>query len=422
VLEGLEDRLAPASYDWTGFGADDFWETPTNWATADGPVNGYPGWDGSAATTNDIATFTGALNFNARMQASHELHSLNLDGYTGTLRLQAQLTLHDGGFMRSGTIIQKEGAADGPILIVGGTFEWRGGNINYAPGVLTAASTIMVAGGDLSFTNAVGSPGGNVGSNIDITSGTLTLSNTGSVTLVNRPTITNNGTIDITVNNDGGLVVAAGDRTTIQNNGLIIMTGGGAGIGYWIDDPVLNTTTSSAIQVNQGSLRFRGADSTTGRSVDQTNGRITILSGADLSADNYVRVGGGVMEGSPGGTITGNLEVAGGTLIVGSPSAPSGYFYVFGNVWFSMGTMRFYYNTATASGTALSASGTTGISITYDTTAVDVTFIGGGQQPASLDVMRAIAGTITSICAINPEGFTASIVEFVNQFYRLRRI
>lgn len=61
-LEGLEDRLAPATLTWTGLGGTGLWATPTNWNLNRAPVTGDDLVFGSAATavnraaTNNLAS------------------------------------------------------------------------------------------------------------------------------------------------------------------------------------------------------------------------------------------------------------------------------------------------------------------------------------------------------------------------------
>ncbi len=84
--------------------------------------------------------------------------------------------------------------------------------------------------------------------------------------------------------------------------------------------------------------------------------------------------------------------------------------------------MHFYYNNVAQAGTMLSVTGARGISIALDTTIVSVEFMGLGGAPAMYDVMRAIGGSINSICGTNPPAYNAELVQLAgNWLYRLRR-
>jgi hypothetical protein len=130
-LELLESRTTPTTFDWNGLGGNNLWETPGNWVRTGGNPGDYPGWDATAGkpTTGDVVKFM-AFQANAIMQKPHELASLQITNlYRGTITLQDQLTLNQGGSMVSATIVQKTATANGPITITGGTFTWSGGSI-----------------------------------------------------------------------------------------------------------------------------------------------------------------------------------------------------------------------------------------------------------------------------------------------------
>src|SRR5262249_1473736 len=153
--------------------------------------------------------------------------------------------------------------------------------------------------------------GGHFGSNLFVNGGTLELSNANAnITLDNGVTITNYTRVDVTVaNNFGGIVVAGGSSAvTIQNYGTFVKSAGGPS--YEIDNPIHNGGAVSILQVNSGSLRFKGADAVTGKSVYQDGaGIISIRSGADLRVDHAVYAASGTIEGAVGGSITGDLDI-----------------------------------------------------------------------------------------------------------------
>src|SRR5262249_46807398 len=145
-VETLERRITPTTFKWTNLGGDGIWENAPNWSG--GGAGAYPGYNGTAATTNDIAQFAPGANADALMQSAHELAQVRLvHPDMGNVVLRGQLTLNNGGFMAGGTIIQRTVAGNGPIVISGGTFTWTGGNINYSLSVTTTASTFTVQNG-----------------------------------------------------------------------------------------------------------------------------------------------------------------------------------------------------------------------------------------------------------------------------------
>jgi hypothetical protein len=264
----LGERITPTAFTWINADNNGVWEDAKNWSGGDGMTN-YPGWNGTAATMNDTASFTGPsisifgfhINYDSpcTMGQPHTLAQISLDSaYTHTLSLQGQLTLSGGASsVAGGTIAQ---TAAGTIDVQNLTsLTWAGGDINPSG----AASTFTIeSGGTVTFAQRNGSAGsGKFGDNLN-NSGLLVLNNTntGGDTLVNQPTITNNAGAEIRITNSNapiGLAIPNGDPVvTIQNSGLIDMTVGGS---YAIADPVNNKAATASISVqNGGTLRFKG--------------------------------------------------------------------------------------------------------------------------------------------------------------------
>ncbi len=228
--------------------------------------------------------------------------------------------------MISGTIVQNLNNDSGPIEFKGGTFTWSGGNFNFLAGQATGLSSFKIdAGAEVDFTYA--GPSGFLSIGDDITNnGTLKLDNTSEVQLYNRPTITNSGTINITADSALGLTIGTDNEVTIQNTGTIKMTAG-AFSSYSIDDAVNNTNAGAFVQVDSGTLIFKQPDPTTGYTVNQSAGTISIAGGATLEADSGINQTGGTTKAPGGGTATidnPGIEylLAGGTLQVGDHHLP----------------------------------------------------------------------------------------------------
>src|SRR6266542_721490 len=59
-LEEFEPRVTPTTFIWTNVTSNGLWTDPANWlGEAGAPRGSYPGWNGNARTTTDIAEFWG---------------------------------------------------------------------------------------------------------------------------------------------------------------------------------------------------------------------------------------------------------------------------------------------------------------------------------------------------------------------------
>src|SRR5262249_6567932 len=147
------------------------------------------------------------------VQSGHQLASLTLrDVFTGTLTLQGPLTLNNGGTVAGGNINPTAGGQGRNIFVTGGFLRRAGGNINHTVTGTTSASTFSLSGDAVArFEPTVAGGFARFGSNLSIASfSVLQLQNSNTtILLVNRPTITNWGTIDISVSNPTGIQVAA---------------------------------------------------------------------------------------------------------------------------------------------------------------------------------------------------------------------
>jgi hypothetical protein len=404
-LEELEQRQTPTTFTWTNGTGDGKWETANNWGGSDG--TSFPGWNGSAATNNDVAVFNGGrANANSTMGSAHTLSAVSLvNNYSGKLSLQAQLTLSGGtSTMTSGTILQNDGTHNGPIVVQASTsFLWYGGDINPSgAGGASGASTFTVQqNGNLTCNNGFAS--NNFGDNLN-NDGLVVLNNDWTITLVNKPTITNTATgeIRITVNNSFGIAVATGDPVkTIQNTGLIDMQAG-AGNSYSFADPVSNNSVTAKIWVDTGFLRFKGADPAGGGwSVHQSQGTIEVDGAAKLTSDYGLYQEGGTIIGLRGATFDGDLSMSGGTLQQGDgTSANVGIIYITGNFSFGGGTLQIWEDLSQGSTTygQVFVRGGSGVAVTPASTSIHVSLINGPNQPwQTMDSVLLATATTASI-------------------------
>jgi hypothetical protein len=414
----LEARTTPTAFTWAAFGGNtNNWEDGFNWLPQGlaQAVNLYPGMNGANnPTTNDTATIPVGFAANRQliMTAAHEIASLTMSG-AGTLTLNQQLTLNNGGTISSGTIIQRRDTANGPIVVTGGTLTWSGGNLNYSATLTTSTGNLTIQQGASAVFNAAGAV--SIGDDV-VNNGSLTLANSGgpaTITLVNRPRITNNGSIYITGGgqNVGGLAVANGDSpVTIQNSGGITKSGNAE---YAIGEPV-NNMVAATLTVLAGQLDITAADSTTGYGVYQSGGVVQVNGGATLNVTSGIDIVGGDLWGAGTGTATvsgGDVRIDGGRLVVGSTSVPSATLNISGNLNFNAGTMQFYYSLTNGTFSTLNTYGLGGITINPSGTTVAETFLGKGMMPNSIAVMRArgAASTISDLAENNPDGTTASL-------------
>src|SRR5262249_2870213 len=114
ILERLEDRIVPTDYVWTGLGKTSDWKDPDNWDRQ----RDFPGKP-KAVPDLDEAFFTkasvGALQQQPVLNDPIKLDNLKLDGFTGTLKLNNQLSTNNFS-MDAGTIEGNFGGKDTLIL------------------------------------------------------------------------------------------------------------------------------------------------------------------------------------------------------------------------------------------------------------------------------------------------------------------
>jgi hypothetical protein len=396
--EELAARCTPTTFTWLDLDNNNGqWEDPKNWGGGDGQTN-YPGWNGTQATTGDVAVFNGSVSDNCTMAKPHTLNSISIGpnirgvNYTGTLTLQDQLTLSGGASsMISGTILQTKTGNNVPAIDIQNltSFIWGGGDINPTG---TVSTFTVESGGN--FTLSQSSSASKFGDNLN-NSGLVVLANTnvGGDTLVNQPTITNNSGAEIRITADNtpmGLGIPTGDPVvTIQNSGLIDKTGTTGGT-YVIADPVNNKAASASISVQNGTLRFKGANAD-GFSISQSLGTIQLSRGTTLQPDYGLYQTGGTTIGLGNSTINATVKTTGGTLQQGDGTAGNvGTLTIKGNLNFQGGTLYTFYDTGAKQGGLFSVSGGQGVTLNAAATTISVDMIGTGNTPGQMDVMQAI--------------------------------
>jgi hypothetical protein len=424
IFEQLETRLTPTAFTWIGGGVNT-WETPADWAGGDGRTN-YPGWDGAHATTNDTVTFNNAaMTLVCGMGNDHTISTLTITGWNGRLSLTGALTIGNGGSMDSGEILNP--GTHAVLSFAFGTFTCSGGNINWDPNLQPQIGNVSVySAAEVDFTGTA-SNNRIVGDNIT-NNGTVKLANTDIITLYNRPTITNNGTILVT-GNSGSLLPKTGDPiVTIQNSGTIQSTAN-----YTIGDAVNMASSTALLYVQQQTLTITGADPSANYSLLVPTGTVqvtaaTFPNGATLYSKFGVQHTGGTTKTTVGSqgfayidTGTKDYVLNGGTIQVGdtTPSTPTMVIKE-GNLQFQSGTVQLYYDTNVTNGKWSKLSIADGnFTITQASTTLAVTFL-GTSLPNTFDCMFTDVGTISSTCGTNPSGYNASRTNN-NQNYTLTK-
>src|SRR5260370_2274311 len=129
-VESLEDRFTPTTFTWTGL-AGGLWSIPADWDQ----MNGVPGPGDTALFDNTHNNRNSVMDLPG-VNTGNMLGTLKIDGYTGVISLQKQLTV-DVLNMNSGTIDGSGyNALDGNYLVVNQdvatTFaasSWSAGNL-----------------------------------------------------------------------------------------------------------------------------------------------------------------------------------------------------------------------------------------------------------------------------------------------------
>ncbi len=238
-LERLEDRLAPAQFNWVGLGDGTSWFDPHNWNNAGNTI--LPG-------TNDdvVINISGAtVRYSG---ASTNVHSITNDD---TLDVTGDSLTTSGGLVSNGTLTVDGGTltANGGITVSGGTLNFNGGTIGGTATLTNAALSIGVgASGTETFVVRGSSR----------LSGTLASSQTiwvqgsdagGNTTLTTTEGAVNQGTILLQSINQGytSSLSIGGSSFVNASSGIITVNGGSGGTrsisGHLVNQGTVNANT-----------------------------------------------------------------------------------------------------------------------------------------------------------------------------------
>jgi hypothetical protein len=346
------------------------------------------------------------------MAQSHTIGTLTISGWGGKLGLNGSLTIGNGGSMDGSEIINSGDAATLNFAL--GTFTWSGGSINWDAVQQPQLGYVTISSG--AEVDVTGNKDQSLGDSLT-NSGLFKFANAGgTLSLYNRPTITNNGTILIT--GEGGLMVpTTGDPiVTIQNGGTIQST-----VNYTIGHAINMASANALLYVQSRILTIRGADPSAGYSLLIPAGTVQVTPSKTainrITANQGIQQTGGTTKttvGSTGdawiNTGTKDYVLNGGTLQAGD-STPSTPRWRIGpnNLQFKSGTIQLYYDTNVQNGAWSQVVVDGSIVITQASTTLAVTFL-GTSLPNTVDpTLTSRQGNINTTCGTNPQGYNASI-------------
>ena len=365
VLEVLEDRIAPATYNWNNVAGGN-WDTVGNWTVGGVVATQLPG------SGDDV--LIPSLNTGAAVT-----HSQNVSDTVKSITASAPITLSGGtlsvagAFGDSSAVTLSGGTLANATLTTGTTLQAPSGTSTLTGVTLSSGSTLSVAdtvdisggltlssGSTLSVTGTVYVSGGLIdngtialpGHNLDLVfNGTQTLTGNGSVLFGSSNSEMYLGqantrlTIDsgITIHGASGVIGASGSvgGTTVINDGTIDADANGGGINInpatFTNNATVETsnsgnvninagtwTNSGAITVNSGALSIYGGTWTNSGTITVSNGTLSINGGSWTNSGTITLTSGTLSLGGSwsnfgGGApiIPGNIQVTGGTLNLG---------------------------------------------------------------------------------------------------------
>jgi hypothetical protein len=163
-VQELEPRDVPATFLWAGGAGgaanENLWDHRPNWVLLDAAGEaGFPvvgsrlGATARAFNSTDIITFTNAHDTECMITTNQEVGSLVIDGFTGKLQLNADLTVH-GGSLKTLTLDHTKYTIGGPndlIIAQGALFTWYSGTIagvNSSDVIVKAGATLNIESDD----------------------------------------------------------------------------------------------------------------------------------------------------------------------------------------------------------------------------------------------------------------------------------
>jgi hypothetical protein len=343
------------------------------------------------------------------------------NGFTQYLKMKGPLVLTGDSQMTSNADIWSD-RLTARLTQQAGTFTWSSGRINSRGGSVKSDFNVGgLLGGTLLVNNTATVI---LGSDLrPAAGGTVLLQNTGTLKLANQATIINNGSIQISVDNNLGIDKnMATDATVTITNGFGTIWKSGGTATYQINEPVLNQNGTIKVDDGVGTLSFDGKTAATSNtSLYQTGGGIQLAGtstinaglGYQMDSGEVVCVGEGFNCTLSGG---GNFTMNGGTVEVGNTDDPGSYgtltLDVATKVNWNGGTFNFTYDTvsSTASKGALTGNVSGGMTIGATGPSLTLDVLGGGANPNSMDLFVSSGdGNITARSNPAPGGYTGAV-------------
>ncbi len=243
-------------------------------------------------STGIVDVQTGTLNFGSGGTITGTVNAstgaiVNL----GSLTLSGTITGSGGGLVRIDNGSIAIAAAGATLNYTGAMAQWSGANTNiFGPGTLTNAGTLTISG---SGNRQLATP--------FVNSGTVNVTDVGTILADNTSSFTNNGTFDI--QSDGTVIANNQIQMPFTNTGMLRKSAGN-------DTSLLNVGFSSTgtIDVQTGTLSFSSSSGSVSGTLNAATNAILNLNSLTLT---------GALSGSGGGRINFNnigIAAAGATI------------------------------------------------------------------------------------------------------------
>jgi hypothetical protein len=329
AVEELGPRIAPAQFRWDGKGDS----VPGAWQI----MNAAGAWVATQAVpgmNDDVVVDGTASNGNLNVKGGTLWKSLQvINNYLGQIVIEGApgggggLELTGGGAMTCGAIFQGAGT----WFNIKGTFNWSGGFIGGRGSTLNLEGKATVLN--------ISGKAKHMEEELDVNGGAT----------VNIQTLDQDLEIGPAVPGQYGMMIGKGSLVNVTMSegnlrGLASNPIVNEGI-FLFDTPAsvtceLPMVNSGLLKIDQGTLIFPNAGSTSGYSVvDQGEGTVVLFAGAVLDATGgagYNQIGGKLEVADAGqATLIGNVSVSGGLVVLdgaGGVGGPSGQLNILGNL------------------------------------------------------------------------------------------
>jgi hypothetical protein len=343
VFERLEDRLSPATVNWTGQTGDFRWNSVGNWDVGvPGPMDDAvigPAFSGVTVTSLDDVTINSVSSRAALSVTGRSFTFSNASSIHNTLTISAASLFADGPLDLQNLSLNGGFLAGSGTVTVSGVASWTTGTMQ-GPGTTTIANTgslVMSTTNSKTLTRTLNTAGPTTWSAGPInTSSAATISNSntwdiqgdlnlggGTPTFSNSGTLkksagTGTSTIDVALNNSG--------TVEVQSGTLSLSRGGTSSGSFTALAPAATiaipshtyTWQTGATEAGPGILLVNGGTLSTG---DASVQNLTLASGTLVGTGNLTVNGaaswtGGTMQGTGTTTIasTGSLQISGGSF------------------------------------------------------------------------------------------------------------